>query len=63
VLLRNKKPGKLDPLWLEPYNILEVDHKGSNVVIELSKRKTQKVHVNRLKTYLSTVSGGEKDVT
>jgi hypothetical protein len=60
VLLRNENPCKLDPLWLGPYKILEIYHKGSNAVIELSKRKRQKVHVNRLKTYLPTVSGGER---
>jgi hypothetical protein len=59
VLLENEKAGKLDPLWLGPYKVTEVDHKGSNAVIELTKKKKQKVHVNRLKTYLSTVSGGE----
>jgi hypothetical protein len=63
VLVRNEKSGKLDNLWLEPYKILEIDHKGSNVVIELSKRKRQNVHINRLKTHLSTVSGSEMDVT
>jgi hypothetical protein len=53
VLLRNEKCSKLDPLWLGPFKITEVDNKGSNVTIELSKRKRQKVHVNRLKVYLS----------
>jgi hypothetical protein len=57
VLLKNEKPGKLDPLWLGPYKVLEVDRKGSNAVIELTKKKRQRVHINRLKTYLSTVSG------
>jgi hypothetical protein len=45
---------------LGPYRVLEIDHKGSNAVIELSKRKRQKVYINRLKTYLSAVSGGER---
>jgi hypothetical protein len=58
VLLKNEKSSKLDPLWLGPYKIIEVDPRGSNVVLELTKRKRQQVHVNRLKTYLSTVSGG-----
>jgi len=60
VLLKNEKAGKLDPLWLGPYKILEVDRKGSNAVIELIKKKRQKIHLNWLKTYLSTVSGGER---
>jgi hypothetical protein len=59
ILLKNEKTGKLDPLWLGPYKVIEVDHKGSNAVIELTNKKRQKVHVNRLKAYLSTVSGGE----
>jgi hypothetical protein len=29
VLLRNEKAGKLDPIWLGPYKILELDHRGS----------------------------------
>jgi hypothetical protein len=57
VLLKNENPGKLDPLWLGPYQVLEVDQKGSNAVLELTKKKRQKVHINRLKTYLSAVSG------
>jgi hypothetical protein len=54
-VLRNEKPGKFDPLWLAPFKILEIDHKGSNVVIEMSKIKRQKVHINSLKAYLSQV--------
>ena len=58
VLLKNEKAGKLDPLWFGPFKVLEIDHKGSNAVIEITKKKRQKVHINRLKAYLSTVSGG-----
>jgi hypothetical protein len=63
VLLRYEKHGKLEPLWLGPYRVLEIDHKGSNAVIELSKRKRQKVYINRLKTYLSAqeVKGDEDE--
>ena len=57
VLLKNEKPSKLEPLWLGPYKVFEIDHKGSNTVIELTKTKKQKVHINRLKVYLSAVSG------
>jgi len=58
VLIKNEKSGKLDPLWLGPYKVIELDQKGYNAVIELTKKKRQKVHINRLKAYLSTVSGG-----
>jgi hypothetical protein len=56
VLLKSEKHSKLDPLWLGPYKVLEIDHKGSNAVIEITKKK-QFVHIDRLKVYLSTVSG------
>jgi hypothetical protein len=55
--VKNEKHSKLDPLWFGPYKILEIDNKGPNAVIETSKKKKQKVHVNRLKAYLSAVSG------
>ena len=58
VLIKNEKSDKLDPLWLWPYKVIELDQKGSNAVIELTKKKRQKVHINRLKAYLSTVAGG-----
>jgi hypothetical protein len=51
VLLRNEKAGKLDPLWVGPYTICVVDPNGSNVSIELSRRKKIKVYVNILKVY------------
>jgi hypothetical protein len=53
VLLRNEKAGKLDPLWTVPFVIVETDSKLPNVVIELSRNKRTKVHVNRLKMYHS----------
>jgi hypothetical protein len=53
VLMRNEKAGKLYALWDGPYTIVEVDPNGSNVVIEISKKKRVKVHVNRLKIYKS----------
>jgi hypothetical protein len=53
VLLRNENAKKLDPLWTGPYTILEVDQKGSNVTIAITKYKRTKVHVNRLKKYQS----------
>ena len=53
VLLRNEKAGKLDSLWARPYTIYELDPNGSTVIIELSKKKKMKVHVNRLKIYQS----------
>ena len=51
--MRNEKAGKLDSLWKGPYVIDEIDPGGSNVIIELSKKKKMKVHVNRLKIYHS----------
>jgi hypothetical protein len=53
VLLRNEKAGKLNSLWDGPYVIVEIDPSGSNVTIEVSKKKKVKVHVNRLKVYHS----------
>lgn len=53
VLLRNEKAGKLDSPWAGPYTIYEMDPNGSNVILELSRRKKLKVHVNRLKVYRS----------
>jgi hypothetical protein len=49
VLIRNENAKKLDPLWLGPHTIVEVDPKGSNV--EITKNKRTKVHVNSLKKY------------
>jgi hypothetical protein len=53
VLLRNEKAGKLDPLWLGPFTIVEIHPNGSNVTIRLSKSKRVQVHINRLKKYQS----------
>jgi hypothetical protein len=39
VLLRNEKAGKLDSLWLGPYTIVEIEPNGTNVIIELSKKR------------------------
>jgi hypothetical protein len=45
----------MDPLWKGPYEIKEI--RGSNAVIqEIGKRKHQEVHINRLKTYFSSLS-------
>jgi hypothetical protein len=55
VLLRNENAKKLDPLWMGPYIILEVDQNGSNVTIAITKHKRTKVHVNRLKKYRSQI--------
>jgi hypothetical protein len=60
VLLKNEKAGKLDPLWLGPYKVIEVDHKGSNAILELNKKKSSKVHINRIKQYSTIVSGDRK---
>jgi hypothetical protein len=61
VLLKNEKPGKLDTLWFGPFKVTEVDHKGSNVIIEITRKKRSKVHINRKKKYPSTiVSEGER---
>ena len=51
VLRRNEKAGKLHSLLVGPYANDEIDE--SNVVIERSKNKRIKVHVNRLKRYRS----------
>jgi len=53
VLLHNEKAGKLDSLWAGPYTIYEIDPNGCTAIIELSKKKKVKVHVNRLKVYQS----------
>jgi len=34
-LLKNKKTGTLDPLWLGTYKVLEIDHNGPNAVTKL----------------------------
>ena len=52
VLLRNEKAGKLDPLFVGPYTIVEIDPNECNV-IGLSRNKRVKVHVNILKKYQS----------
>jgi hypothetical protein len=57
VFLRNEKAGKLDPLFVGPYTIVEIDPNECNVVIELSRNRRVKVHVNRLKKYQNKVSG------
>jgi len=43
----------LDPLWIGPYEIIEVGSNGSNVVIALTKNNRIQVHVNRFKKYQS----------
>ena len=53
VLLRNEKAGKLNSLWEGPYTIHEIDPNGINVIIEISRKRKLKVHVNRLKAYLA----------
>ena len=53
MLLRNEKADKLDSLWTGPCTIVEVNTNGTNVVLELTKRKRIKVHINRLKKYHS----------
>jgi hypothetical protein len=53
VLLRNEKAGKLNPLWSGPFVIVETDSKLRNVVIELTRNRRTKLHVNRLKRYHS----------
>ena len=54
VLLRHEKAGKLDSLWAGHYTIYEIDPNGSTVIIELSKKRKMRVHVNRLKVYQSS---------
>jgi hypothetical protein len=51
VLLCNEKAGKLDPLWSGPLVIVQTDYKLPYVVIELTRNRRTKVHVNRLKRY------------
>jgi hypothetical protein len=51
VLLKNEKASKLDPLWLGPFELVEVDPNGSNVTIKISNKRNRKTHVNRLKKY------------
>jgi hypothetical protein len=56
VLLRTENRQKLDPLWKGPYEVKQIQ--GSNAVIqETGKRKHQEVHINRLKPYISSLSG------
>ena len=38
-MIKDEKSGKLDPLWLGPYKVIEMDQKGSNAVDELSKKE------------------------
>jgi hypothetical protein len=52
VLLQNEKVGKLVSTWVGTYTICETDPYGSNVTLELSKKK-MKIRVNRLKVYQS----------
>jgi hypothetical protein len=47
VLLRNDKAGKLDCIWSDPFVIVETDSKLPNVLIELTRNRRTKVHVNR----------------
>jgi hypothetical protein len=47
VLLKNEKASKLDPNWLGPFDVIEVEPKGLNVTIRTTKKKT----VKRLKKY------------
>jgi hypothetical protein len=51
VLLKNEKASKLDPIWLGPFELIEVDPNGSNVTIKISNKRNRKTHVNRLKKY------------
>jgi hypothetical protein len=58
VLLRIENRQKMDPLWKGPYEVHKIE--GSNAVIqEIGKRKHHEVHINRLKPYLSSLSGVE----
>lgn len=50
VLPRNEKAGKFDPVWVGPYVIVEVDPSGFNVIIEITKNKRVKFHVNGLRS-------------
>ena len=38
VLLKNKKAEKLDPIWLGPFNVIEIDPNGSNVTMKVTKK-------------------------
>jgi hypothetical protein len=49
--MKNEKAGKLDSIWLGPFDVLEVDPVGSNVMLEITKKRRMKTHVNRLKKY------------
>jgi len=51
VLLKNEKVGKLDSIWLGPFDVMGVDPSGSNVTVRITKKKKMKTHVNRLKKY------------
>jgi hypothetical protein len=62
VLLRVEQRQKLEPLWKGPYEIKEIQ--GPNAVVqELGKRKEQKLHINRLKPYFSSISGTKNEPT
>ena len=60
VWLKNENPKKLDALWLGPYTIQSIDDKGLNIVIKGKSRKPFKVHVNRLKSYVSSLAGDKR---
>jgi hypothetical protein len=50
----------LEPLWKGPYEIKEIQ--GPNAVVqEVGKRKEQKLHINRLKPYFSSISGTKNE--
>jgi hypothetical protein len=34
---------------VEPYKVTEVDHKGSNAIIEITREKRSKIHINKLR--------------
>jgi len=51
VLLQNENAGKFP--MVGPYTVCEIDPNGSNVTLELSKKKKMKVRVNRLKVHQS----------
>lgn len=52
VILRNDSGHKLDPVYLGPFEVVEIE-KNNNIVIKTNKDKKQKVHKNRLKLYNS----------
>jgi hypothetical protein len=56
VLLKNEKANNLDPIWLGPYDVVDVDPNGPNVSTQISKRKQMKTHVNRLQKYKHDIS-------